>query len=142
MTEIPTAPVPSTEEAAFEVMRVDAVLTGRAMLSGQACSSAEFLAGLIVAAQVDTAGAPRKLPADMWPDEDPAVVQAVWDRACVVATRAAQFAASPRLHGDRLLALQGQLAEAGFHAMAGSVQRSLRLVAPQHPADGESAWEH
>lgn len=150
MTEIPTAestvPAVSVEEAAaFTVLSTDAVLTGRAMSTGQAMSSGEFWAGLLAAALVDTAGSPRKLPADMWPDQDPAVVQEIWDRACVVAARAAQFASSPWLHRDRLDSLRGQLAEAGFHAMAGSVQRSLRLVAPDHgahPADGETGRDH
>jgi hypothetical protein len=145
MTEIPTPEpvvVSAEEEAAFAVLSADAVLTGRAMMTGQAMSSAEFWAGLLAAALVDTAGSPRKLPADMWPDQDPVVVQEIWDRACVVASRAAQFAASPWLHRDRLQGLQERLTEAGFHAMAGSVGRSLGLVARVHPADSESGWEH
>jgi len=141
MTENPiTEPMPvvsAEEEAAFHRMQVDAVSTGRAM------SSAEYLAGILTAAQLDTAGTPRKLPADMWPDLDPVVVQEIWDRACVVAWRAAQFAGSAWLHRDRLEAVQGELAKAGFHAMAGSVGRSRRLVARDevHPADGEVTRE-
>lgn len=141
-------PVPAADaqdDSAFTAMRTDAVLTGRAMSSGQAMSSAEFWSGLLVAALVDTAGSPRKLPADMWPDVDPAVVQEIWDRACVVAGRAAQFASSPWLHRDRLQRLQEQLTEAGFHAMGDSVARSRRLVAPDaapHPADGETGRGH
>jgi hypothetical protein len=145
-----TTPAPSTDpasaggpggfdEAAFEVMRADAVLTGRAM------SAAEYLAGILAAAELDTAGMPRKLPIDLWPDADPALVQEVWDRACVVAWRAHQFASSAWLHRDRLQDLQAQLSQAGFHAMAGSVGRSLRLVVPdpvRHPADGEEPREH
>ncbi|CAL9668796.1 hypothetical protein SUDANB145_07305 (plasmid) [Streptomyces sp. enrichment culture] len=122
-------------DAGFETMRTDAVLTGRAMSSGA------YLAGLLLAAQVDTAGTVRKLPVDCWPDVDPVVVQEIWDRACAVVYRAAQFAQAPRLHGDRLQDLQGRLAEAGFHAMAGSVGRSRRLVARSHPADGEIVRE-
>lgn len=144
MTEISTTPATSDEtgpvdDAAFEAMRTDAVLTGRAMSSG------EYLAGLLAAAQVDTAGTPRKLPVDLWPDLDPVVVQEIWDRACVVAWRASQLAGAPWLHRDRLQALQGQLTEAGFHAMAGSVARSARLVVREdvvHPADGAIAREH
>jgi hypothetical protein len=149
MNQIPaTTPAPSddaSEEAAFEVMRTDAVLTGRAVSSGQAMSSGEFWTGLLAAALVDTAGSPRKLPADMWPDQDPAVVQEIWDRAAAVVSRAAQFAASPWLHRDRLQSLQAQLTEAGFHAMAGSVGRSVRLVVADdalHPADAEIGREH
>ena len=145
--EIPN-PAPAADaqdEAAFAVMSTDAVLTGRVMASGQAMSSGEFWAGLLAAALVDTAGSPRKLPVDMWPDVDPVVVQEIWDRACVVAGRAAQFASSPWLHRDRLQRLQEQLTEAGFHAMGGSVARSRRLVAPEvgvHPADGEEGRGH
>ena len=148
MSELPTTPasVPDADEAAaFAVMSTDAVLTGRVMSTGQAMSSGEFWAGLLAAAVVDTAGSPRKLPADMWPDVDPAVVQAIWDRACVVACRAAQFASTPWLHRDRLHALQAQLTEASYAAMGGSVQRSLRLVVSEeqvHPADTEIAREH
>jgi len=147
-TELPTS-VPGfsdgEEAAAFAVMSTDAVLTGRSMMTGQAMSSAEFWAGLLVAALVDTAGTPRKLPADMWPDVDPAVVQEIWDRACVVAVRAAQFASSPWLQRDRLDRLQGQLSEAGYEAMAGTVRRSRALVAPVSEglhADAEIAREH
>ena len=145
--ELPaTAPaVSAEEEAAFRVMSTDAVLTGRAMMTGQALNSGEFWAGLLAAALVDTAGSPRKLPADMWPDVDPVVVQEIWDRACVVATRASQFALSPWLHRDRLESLRGQLTQAGYEAMGGSVARSLRLVAPVAEglsADAEIAREH
>jgi hypothetical protein len=148
MTQIPaTEPtvVSEDEAAAFAVMSADAVLTGRSMMTGQAMSSAEFWTGLLVAALVDTAGSPRKLPADMWPDVDPVVVQEIWDRACVVAVRAAQFASSPWLHRDRLDRLQEKLAAAGFEAMAGSVRRSRALVAPVSEglsADSEIAREH
>lgn len=133
MTEIvPAVPVSADDQAVFEVMRTDAVLTGRAM----------FVAGLLVAAEADTAGSPEKLPADMWPDVDPALVSEIWGRACVVAWRASQYAGSPRLHGDRLHVLQAQLTEAGHVAMGGSVGRSRELaVGSGHPADGEIARE-
>lgn len=145
MTEIPTTPVPAASEpgdstatdAGFEVMRSDAVLAGRAMSSG------EYLAGVLAAAEVDTVGSVRKLPADTWPDVDPLVVQEIWDRACVVAWRAAQYAGSGWLHRETLAAAQERLAAAGFHAMAGLVARSRELaVRSRHPADGEIAREH
>jgi hypothetical protein len=142
MSQTPdTAPDAGFDEAgaAFETLRTDAVLTGRAMSSG------EYLAGILAAAQLDTAGTPRKLPVDLWPDEDPAVVQEIWDRACVVAWRAAQFALAPWLHRDRLQDLQAALNGAGFAAMGGSLDRSMRLVLPPsegHPVDGEEARGH
>ena len=146
MTEIvPTAAavpalVPSAAEVAeFEVMRTDAVLTGRAM------SSAEFLAGLIAAAELDTVGSPRKLPVDLFPDVDPLVVQRVWERALVVGVRAGRLMGAPRFHRDQLARLQGELREAGHHAMGGLVGRSVSAVerAPEwHPVDGEDGREH
>lgn len=117
-------------------MRADAVLTGRAMSSG------EYLAGVLAAAELDTVGCPEKLPRDLWPDLDPVVLQAVWERAVVVGWRAAQVAGDDRARGDRLHVLHSRLTEAGFHAMAGSVARSRRLVAPEHPADGEAERGH
>lgn len=141
MTEILPTPVPAASEsgddAAFEVVRADAVLAGRAMSSG------EYLAGVLAAAELHAAGTVRKLPADMWPDVDPMVVQQIVDWACVVTWRAAQYAGSGWLHRDTFEAAQRQLAEAGFHAMAGLVGRSRELaVRSRHPGDGEIAREH
>ncbi|MFR9794192.1 hypothetical protein ACL07V_37155 [Streptomyces sp. MB22_4] len=145
MTEISTTPVPSDdpmEDAAFETMRADAVLMGRAVSSGQ------YLAGLVAAAELETVGRPEKLPADLFPefpDLDPAVVQAVWDRALAVGFHAGRLSAAPRLFRDQLDRVAGQFEAAGFHAMAGSVRRSRNLVAPVrdgHPGDSESGREH
>jgi hypothetical protein len=138
-TEIPATPAVSAEdEAAFEVMRTDAVLTGRAMSSGQ------FLAGLIADAELETVGRPDKLPADLFPGVDPVVVQEVWDRALAVGFHAGRTYASPRIRPDELEAMRRQFEEAGFHAMGGLVSRSGRLVARARraPADGEIAREH
>ena len=145
-TQLPAAtPAPddspegAVEGAGFVTVRADAVLAGRAMSSG------EFLAGVLAAGELDTAGAARKLPADLWPDVDPVVVQEIWDRAVTVAWRAAQFAGSGWLYRDRLQDVQARLTEAGFHAMGGMVARSLGLVAPSelvHPVEGEMGREH
>jgi hypothetical protein len=144
MTEIPTVPASSSspspeEDAAFERMRTDAVLGGRAMSSG------EFLAGLIADGQLETVGRPDKLPADLFPEVDPAVVQTIWDRALAVGLYAGRVSAAPRLYRDQMLRVQDEFAAAGFHAMGGLVGRSRRLVAPEqqvHPADGEDARGH
>ncbi|MGP3738002.1 hypothetical protein ACTWJ9_33370 (plasmid) [Streptomyces sp. GDS52] len=143
MTEtVPTPPavpaqVDAAEWEAFETMRADAVLGGRAMSSG------EFLAGLIANAQLATVGRPDKLARDLFPGVDPVVVQTIWDRALAVGLHAGRRSASPRLYRDELDRIAGQLEEAGFHAMAGMVARSRRLVAPEvHPADGEAADGH
>lgn len=137
MTEIvpttaTTEPVPAEESAVFERSRTDATLTGRAM----------YVAGLLAAAELDTTGGPEKLPTDLWPDLDPAVVLEIWGRAGAVAWRAAEFAQSPR-HGDRLRSLQEAFSAAGFNAMGGLVGRSRSLVARAGlAADGEIAREH
>src|ERR1044072_3532105 len=140
MTEIPTAQAaPSdAEDAAFEVMRVDAVLTGRAM------SAAEFLTGVLLNAQLETVGRPDKLPADLFPDEDPVVVQRIWDRGLAVGFHAGQVSSDPRRYRDQMERVEGLLMEAAFRAMGGSVARSRRLVAPEvsHPADGEDPRGH
>lgn len=124
--------------AAPEVPAVDAALARRAVSDG------EHIAGLIVAGELDTAGTPDKLPADLFPDVDPEVVARVWQRALVVGIRAGQMSQSPRFRRDQLARLQGELAEAGHFAMAGLVGRSRRVAdaAPVwHPADGETARE-
>jgi hypothetical protein len=132
-------------ERAVDVARADTALAGRAVSSG------EFLAGLIVAAELDTVGRPGKLPADLFPefpDADPALVQAVWDRALAVGLRAGRFRGAPRFHRDTLARLQGELEAAGHAAMAGLVARSLSAVSgPGVPVEGldadvESGREH
>ncbi|WP_329376220.1 hypothetical protein [Streptomyces sp. NBC_01483] len=146
MNQIPTSPsspVASTGSSASAAEQpappVDFVLAGRAVSTGA------HIAGLILAAQLDTVGTPRKLPRDLFPGVDPAVVQEIWDRAMVVGVRAGQLMAAPRFNRDRLARLQGELAEAGFHAMGGMAGRS-RVVAERapewHPGDGEIAREH
>jgi hypothetical protein len=137
-TEIPTTPV-SVDDAAFEVMRTDAVLGGRAMSSG------EYLAGLLAAGELSSAARPDRLPADLFPGGDPALVQEVWDRAIAVGFHAGRLdAASSRFREDELAGARDQFVEMGHHAMGGLVARSRGLVerARQHPGDGEIAREH
>ncbi|WP_046249561.1 hypothetical protein [Streptomyces sp. MBT28] len=124
------------EEAAFETMRADAVHAGRAMSSGA------FLAGLIANAELETVGRPDRLARDLWPDVDPVVVQAIWDRALAVGLHAGRRQSSPRMFRDEMARVSAALSEAGYHAMAGLVARSRRLVAPEHPADGEAGRGH
>ena len=135
MTAEPVGAVPYDDPGWAE--SADGVLAARAR------SSAEYLAGLLAAAELETAGAARKLPADLWPDVDAEVVQEIWDRACAVAWQASRVAASPWLYRDRLQALQAALKECGFRAMAGLVGRTHRLVVrAEHPVDSEIAREH
>lgn len=136
MTEILPVP-PAVPDAAPGPSAVDSVLAARAVSNG------ERIAGLILAAQLDTVGTPRKLPMDLFPHPDPevqALVQAVWERALVVGVRAGQFMGVPRFYRDKLYRLQGELAAAGYAAMGRGVGGSLpvALRAPEvHPVDGE-----
>ncbi|MGW2725747.1 hypothetical protein [Streptomyces sp. NPDC001492] len=127
------ATTPETEATApVDASYADGVLAGRAM------SSAVFLAGLIANGQLETAGRPDKLPADLFPHVDPDVVQAIWDRALAVGLHAGRVSASPRLYRDQMARVQAEFERVGYEAMARMVGRSRRLVAP-HPADGETA---
>lgn len=138
MTEIVPIP-PVVPDAAPDPAAVDAVLAERARSDG------EFIAGLILAAELDTVGSPRKLPMDLWPDADPAVVAEVWSRALAVGVRAGRFMSAPRFYRDKLASLQGQLAEAGFAAMGRGVGPAVEEAyrAPGwHPMDGEVEREH
>jgi hypothetical protein len=144
MTEIPTVPAsspsPSPEEdAAFERMRTDAVLGGRAMSAGV------FLAGLVANGMLATVGRPDKLPADLWPGVDPAVVQEIFERGLAVGLHAGKASVVPRLYRDQMQRVEEEFAAIGFEAMRGLVARSRRLVAPEmgaHPVDGEDARGH
>ncbi|MGV9226363.1 hypothetical protein ACWDPF_27260 [Streptomyces albogriseolus] len=129
---------PSAEEVeAFRVVSADAVLAGRAMSSG------EFLAGLIASAMLEQVGRPDKLPSLMWSDQDPAVVQEIWQVALAVGLHAGRRSTNARLYRDELDRVQGALRDAAFDAMAGLVSRSRRLVAPEgHPVDVEQPGGH
>jgi hypothetical protein len=138
MTEI--VPItPAVPDAVPDAAAADAALAARARSDG------EFIAGLILAGQLDTVGTPRKLPMDLWPDADPALVVEVWSRALAVGVRAGRFMSAPRFYRDKLASLQGQLAEAGFEAMGRAAERAVAAAyrAPvAHPADGEDQREH
>lgn len=142
MTQIPAteSAVPAEgEDAVFEAMRRDAVLGGRAM------SSAQFLAGLLANGELETVGRPDKLPADLFAEEDPAVVQRVWDRALAVGFHAGRMSSAPRLFRDQMDRVAGAFEEVGYHAMAGLVRRSRGLVAPEQDglaADSEIGRDH
>jgi hypothetical protein len=129
-----TAKAAASSDAGFEVLRADAVLVGRAASAGM------FLAGLIADGQLATVGSPTKLPADLFPDVDPEVVDAIWKRALAVGLHAGRVSAAPRLHRDQMDRIADQFAEVGYVAMGRAVARSRALVAPElrHPADGEA----
>lgn len=131
-----SAPVP---DAASEVARVDAVLAARID------SAAEYIAGLIADAMLDTVGSVRQLPHDEFPDDDPEVVARVFRRGLVVGMRAQEFKRSPFFYRDTLRRLQGELEAAGFAAMAGSSRAVLSGPAayPElHVVDDEEARGH
>lgn len=108
-------------------------------LAARAAHSAEQIAGFLVLGQLDTIGRPDKLPQDLWPDHDPVVVQAVWDRALAVGYRAGLHASRPRFHRDALDRLRGQLEAAGWQAMAGRAAAVTDLLAVTPVDDGLDA---
>jgi hypothetical protein len=124
----------AAEGGSFEVLRADAVFVGRAYSAG------EFLAGLILNAQLATVGSPDRLPADLFPDDDPDTVARVWQRALVVGLYAGRKSVDPDRYADELARLAGELEAVGYVAMGRAVARSRALVAPElkHPADGEA----
>jgi hypothetical protein len=133
MTMTPQSPaVVDGASEAWETARADAALVGRAS------SAAVFLTGLLVNSELATVGRPDRLPADLFPDVDPVVVEAIWQRALAVGLHAGRVSAAPRLFRDQMARVQGLFEAAGFAAMGRAVSRSRRLVAP-HPADGEVA---
>jgi hypothetical protein len=118
----------------FEVLRADGVFVGRAHSAG------EFLAGLVLNAQLATVGSPDRLPADLFPDDDPDTVARVWQRALVVGLYAGRKSVDPDRYADELARLAGELEAVGYVAMGRAVARSRALVAPElkHPADSEA----
>ncbi|MFC9736126.1 hypothetical protein [Streptomyces roseolus] len=120
MTTPPDTPAP----AAADVDR---------MLADRAATSAEFLAGILAAGMLDAAGQPSKLPADLFPDTDPDVVQKIWNAAIVAGYRMGRISARPQWDAAGLRRLRAELANAGYEAMSGQVDRSLATL--QHPAD-------
>lgn len=134
-----SAPVSPRESGAAETARVDAVLDARNT------AAAVRLAGIIADAQLDTAGSPRKLPMDLFPEFPPEMVQAVWERALVVGVRAGQLLGAPRFYRDKLHRLQGELADAAYASMARSSDAVLSGPAafPElHAVDDEEARGH
>lgn len=129
----------STPGDAAEVARVDAVLSARND------AAAEYLAGLIADAQLDTVGSVRQLPQDEFPGYPPEMVAAVFQRGLVVGMRAEKLRAAPYFNRDKLHRLQGELADAGFAAMAGRSRAVLAGPAryPElHAIDDEDARGH
>lgn len=135
MTTTPERAEAGHDESVGGVSYADGVLAGRAM------SSAVFLAGLIANGQLETVGRPDKLPQDLFPGEDPALVQAIWDRALAVGLHAGRRSAAPRFYRDEFDRTQAEFEAVGWAAMGRAVGRSRRLVAP-HPADGETERGH
>ncbi|WP_399559551.1 hypothetical protein OIA45_48940 (plasmid) [Streptomyces chartreusis] len=114
-------------------------------LAARNAAAAEHLAGIIADAQLDTAGSPRKLPMDLFPDFPPEMVQAVWERALVVGVRAGQLMQAPRFYRDKLHRLQGELTQAGYVAMGRAARKPLSAAQRYpdlHAIDDEEARGH
>lgn len=142
MTDTTATPAPapfSAQESGVDVGQEDLVLTGRHVSTGQ------YLAGLMAGAELDTVGRADRLARDLFPQGDAELVQAVWERACAVTWRAASLHFASRSDPGVLSRLRAELEGAGFHAMAGTVGRSARVVeraASVHPADVRAEREH
>lgn len=127
------------DDPGAEVARADEALAARN------AAAAERLAGIIADAQLDTAGSPRKLPMDLFPDFPPEMVQAVWERALVVGVRAGQLMQAPRFYRDKLHRLQAELTQAGYAAMGRAARKPLSAAQryPElHAIDDEEARGH
>ena len=77
-------------------------------------------------------------PADLFPGEDPDLVQRVWNRSAAVHFAAGVAFANPERTRERMEADRATLAEVSFAAMGGLVGRSLATPMLRHPADGDS----
>lgn len=121
-TPTPAAPTPGS---------VDQALARIAVRDG------EFLAGLIAAGMLDTAGQPGKLPELLFPDLPAEQMRRVWQTALVVGLRAGRLSRAPRFHRDTLHRLQAQLADAGYTAMARLAEHTARRAAAEPEPDHE-----
>ncbi|GAA2770169.1 hypothetical protein [Streptomyces showdoensis] len=101
-------------------------------LTARAVSSAQFLAGVLAAAELDVVGQPDKLPELLFPDLDAEAVRRVWNTALTVGYRLRKLAEQPRWDDAALRRLRGSLTEAGYTGMGQLAERSLNTL---HPAD-------
>ena len=127
MTTQPTAPA-----AAPDIAAVDQALADRCQSSG------DYLAGLIAAGHLEAAGTVRKLPADLFPDWDPVMVEAVWAAALPVGFQAGKLSVRPTWTPEALHRLRAEPETAGYVAMGRLAGRSASIHPPRHPADDEA----
>ncbi|MEU5660045.1 hypothetical protein ABZ802_31170 [Streptomyces sp. NPDC047737] len=130
-TTPPTAPAPAADPGP-DLAAVDQALADRCQTSG------DYLAGLLAAGHLEAAGTVRKLPTDLFPDWDPAMVQAVWDAALPVGFQAGKLSVRPTWTPEALHRLRTALNAAGYVAMGKLAGRSATLHPPRHPADAEA----
>lgn len=103
-------------------------------------ASVDVLNAHITAATLEAVGRPRLLPAAMFPDVDPGVVEEIWQTAFLVGFLGGKRTVeSRRWEHERLAAARDQLADAGYAAMADRIARILPAPPPRkaHPADAE-----
>jgi hypothetical protein len=108
---------------------------GDTELAQRAAASALHVAAM-TAAMLEVAGRPDRLPTLLWPDVDPVVVQAIWDKAAAVATLAARRIHTARLDTGWLVRAHAELAEAGWHTMAAGIRPALPAGTGQRPQSG------
>lgn len=145
MTTTPTpAPTPDAPDATDVTAAADLALTERCANSGQ------YIAGLIAAGMLETVGTPRQLPRYLFPNVPPEVAQEIFDRGAATGYRAANLAANPQWTREGLDRLRAALRDAGYTAMASTVDRSANTTRPlpicgngedaqlRHPADQDN----
>ncbi|MEU9014217.1 hypothetical protein AB0D12_31500 [Streptomyces sp. NPDC048479] len=119
ITPAPAAPVPAAADRELADM----------------CQTAgDHLAGLIAQGMLHTVGRPDRLPELLWPDADPELVRAIWERALPVGVVVGKSLARPRWTPEGFDRLRTALREAGYQGMARHADRTARL---HHPADHE-----
>ncbi|MGW3403426.1 hypothetical protein [Streptomyces zhihengii] len=124
---------------------VDGALTERCQNHG------DYIAGLIAAGHLDTLGRPDKLPGDLFPDIEPWIVDAIWQRALTVGVWVGKALARPQWTPEALDRLRTALHEAGYQGMAAKTARTAAVhparrpmpfdqpATATHPADADTA---
>lgn len=107
-------------------------------LAQRCTSSAQFLAGVIAAAMLDTVARPSQLATDLFPHIPPEDVTAVWNRALAVGYLAGQLTARPNWTREALTALRGELNAAGHTSMGALTARSANTLPAPRPADHDT----
>ncbi|MFF7335488.1 hypothetical protein [Streptomyces sp. NPDC008150] len=105
-----------------------------------ASRAGDHIAGLIADGMLATTARPDRLPRLLFPHLGltPDQVQEIWDTALTVGLWAGARSRNLRFHRDALTRLQGELADAGYRAMAGLAAIPAAHAHTEHPADHDT----